>query len=387
MTPVVTRLEPPSTARRRRTCRPLGAVLLSCTAITLAAGAVLPATLSASADSLASAKAEATALANQIQAQSQQLAVLSEKYDQSVIRVSQLDQQLLQTRSQISQTRGLVASDQANLREQALDDYTSGGSSSGLEQLFTPGGERSSVISEYQQVASGNVSEAIDRLNRAEDALNAQESQLQATEAQAQAALGAAQAAKVGAQTELADQQATLSKVKGRIATLVAQQQAAAAAAQAAAFRQRVAAQAAAAAAAAASAAAGSSGDAGTNIPPPSAGGAAAVAAAMSQLGVPYVYGGATPGQGFDCSGLTMWAWGRAGVGLPHSAAAQYDDTEHVPLSDLQPGDLLFYDEGGTIGHVTMYIGGGQMVQAPETGENVQVTGIWSNGLVGAGRP
>jgi len=360
---------------------------LSCTAITLAAGAVLPATLSASADSLASAKAEATALANQIQAQSQQLAVLSEKYDQSVIRVSQLDQQLLQTRSQISQTRGLVASDQANLREQALDDYTSGGSSSGLEQLFTPGGERSSVISEYQQVASGNVSEAIDRLNRAEDALNAQESQLQATEAQAQAALGAAQAAKVGAQTELADQQATLSKVKGRIATLVAQQQAAAAAAQAAAFRQRVAAQAAAAAAAAASAAAGSSGDAGTNIPPPSAGGAAAVAAAMSQLGVPYVYGGATPGQGFDCSGLTMWAWGRAGVGLPHSAAAQYDDTEHVPLSDLQPGDLLFYDEGGTIGHVTMYIGGGQMVQAPETGENVQVTGIWSNGLVGAGRP
>jgi cell wall-associated NlpC family hydrolase len=107
----------------------------------------------------------------------------------------------------------------------------------------------------------------------------------------------------------------------------------------------------------------------------------------MSQIGVPYVWGGDTPGRGFDCSGLTMWAWGQAGVSLPHSAAAQYDDTEHVPLADMEPGDLIFYDEGGGIGHVTMYIGGGQMVQAPETGEDVEVTGIWSQGLVGAGRP
>jgi cell wall-associated NlpC family hydrolase len=82
-----------------------------------------------------------------------------------------------------------------------------------------------------------------------------------------------------------------------------------------------------------------------------------------------------------------MWAWGQAGVSLPHSAAAQYADTEHVPLADMEPGDLIFYDEGGVIGHVTMYIGGGQMVQAPETGEDVEVTGIWSQGLVGAGRP
>lgn len=363
-------------------------MLLSCTACTLTAGAVLGATLSASADGVASAKAEATALANQIQVQSQQLAALSEKYDEAVIRVGQLDQQVAQTRAQINQTKDRVSADQTNLRAQALDDYTSGGADSGLEQLFTPGGERSSVISEYQQVASSNVANAIDRLNRAEATLNSQESQLQATETQAQGALNAAQTAKQGAQTELANQQATLSKVKGRIATLVAQEQAAAAAAQAAAFRQRVAAQAAAQAAqAAATAGSGVSAGAGTNIPPPSAGGGAAVAAAMSQVGVPYVWAGATPGQGFDCSGLTMWAWGRAGVSLPHSAAAQYADTEHVPLSDLEPGDLLFYDEGGTIGHVTMYIGGGQMVQAPETGESVEVTGIWSNGLVGAGRP
>jgi cell wall-associated NlpC family hydrolase len=111
------------------------------------------------------------------------------------------------------------------------------------------------------------------------------------------------------------------------------------------------------------------------------------VTAAESQIGVPYVYGGATPGVGFDCSGLTMWAWRQAGVSLSHSAAAQYAETTHVPLADLQPGDLLFYDEGGTIGHVTMYVGPGEMIQAESTGTRVQITGIWSSGLVGAGRP
>ncbi len=364
-------------------------MLLSCTTLTLIAGAVLPAVRSASADSVSSDRAEATQLTQQIQAEGQQLDALNEQYDEAQIRVGQLDQQVAQTRSQISQTKDHVASAQANLRTQALQDYMSGGSDNGLEQLFTSGGQQSSVTAEYQSVASGNVSNAIDRLNRAEAALTAQENQLQTTQSQAQAALGQAAAAQRSAQTELTAQQATLSQVKGRIATLVQQQQAAEAAAQAAAFQRKVAAQEAAAAAAAtqSSSSSGASGD--NSPPPPSAGGSAAVAvaAAMSQRGVPYVWGGDTPGVGFDCSGLTMWAWGQAGVSLPHSAAAQYDDTEHVPLGDMEPGDLIFYDEGGVIGHVTMYIGGGQMVQAPETGEDVQVTGIWSQGLVGAGRP
>jgi cell wall-associated NlpC family hydrolase len=356
-------------------------VFVACSTLTLTAAAVDSVTQSASADSLTSARAEATQLADQIQAQAQQLAVMSEKVDEARIRVTQLDQQLTQTKSQISQTEAHVGAARANLRGQALEDYMSGGSSTGLEQLFSTGGEQASVAGEYQKVASGNVSDAIDRLNLAENALTAQESQLQATQTQAQAAADQAAAAQQSAQTELADQQSSLAKVKGQIGDLVAAQQRQQAAQQAAAFRQKVADE-------QAAARASSNGGSFSGTIPPAAGGASsAVAAAMSQIGVPYVWAGATPGRGFDCSGLTMWAWGRAGVSLPHSAAAQYDDIEHVPLADMQPGDLIFYDEGGVIGHVTMYIGGGRMVQAPETGEDVQVTAIWSNGLVGAGRP
>ena len=93
-----------------------------------------------------------------------------------------------------------------------------------------------------------------------------------------------------------------------------------------------------------------------------SGGGNAAVQAAESQLGVPYAWGGETPGQGFDCSGLTQWAWAQAGVSIPRTATAQYASIPHVSLSALQPGDLLFYknlDGDGIIDHVVMYVGSG----------------------------
>ena len=346
-------------------------------AIIMVAAAVLVAARPASADELAKARAEAAQLASQIQAQGQQLAVLSEEYNQDQIKLQQLDQQVTQSQAEVAQTKAQVTAAQDNLRRQAIQDYTSGGSNSGLDQFFAPSGERAAVVQEYQQVASTSVSGAIDRLQTLQSVLNAQVSQLQTQQSQARNVISAAQAARQGAQAALANQQTTLTHLKGQIATLVAQQQAAEAAAQAAAFQARMAAQRAALANTSLSSA----------PPAPNGGGGRALAAAESQIGVPYVWAGATPGAGFDCSGLTMWSWAQAGVALSHSAAAQYAETTHVPLSDLQPGDLLFYSEGGTIGHVTMYSGPGQMVQAMETGTKIQITGLWTNGLVGAGRP
>ena len=98
--------------------------------------------------------------------------------------------------------------------------------------------------------------------------------------------------------------------------------------------------------------------------------GAQIAAYATQFVGNPYVYGGASLTGGADCSGFTMAVFANFGIGLPHNAAAQSGCGRSVSLNDLQPGDLLFYDNGGGIGHVTLYIGGGQVVHAssPETG-------------------
>ncbi len=101
-----------------------------------------------------------------------------------------------------------------------------------------------------------------------------------------------------------------------------------------------------------------------------SAGAEAAVRFALAQVGKPYVFAAAGPSS-YDCSGLTMMAWRAGGVSLPHSAADQYNYGTHVSESQLQPGDLIFFYH--PIGHVTIYIGGGRMVSAPTTGQNVQV--------------
>jgi cell wall-associated NlpC family hydrolase len=120
-------------------------------------------------------------------------------------------------------------------------------------------------------------------------------------------------------------------------------------------------------------------------LPPASHGAATAIAYARAQLGKPYAWGGAGPNS-FDCSGLVMRAWGAAGVSLPHYARAQYTDTAHVPIADLQPGDLVFF--GSDLHHVGIYIGGGQMIHAPQTGEFVSITGIfWPDLQPYGGRP
>ena len=118
--------------------------------------------------------------------------------------------------------------------------------------------------------------------------------------------------------------------------------------------------------------------------PAPNARAQAAVDAALSQVGKPYQWGASGP-DSYDCSGLTMWAWAHAGVSLPHNSGAQYAATRRVGPNDWEPGDLLFF--GSPIHHVGMYIGNGQMVEAPYSGQSVRVNSASRSDYVGAGRP
>jgi cell wall-associated NlpC family hydrolase len=112
---------------------------------------------------------------------------------------------------------------------------------------------------------------------------------------------------------------------------------------------------------------------------------------ALTQLGKPYQWGAIGPGS-YDCSGLTMEAWARAGVALLHYTGYQWEEGPHVPLNDLQRGDLLFYatnnSDPATIHHVGIYIGNGMMVDAPYTGAFVRIDSIYQPGIpIGAVRP
>ena len=116
------------------------------------------------------------------------------------------------------------------------------------------------------------------------------------------------------------------------------------------------------------------------------AGAQRAVDFALAQIGKPYVFGAAGP-DAFDCSGLTMAAWAAGGVALPHLAASQYDYGTHVSASQLQPGDLVFLYQ--PIGHVSIYVGNGMVVSAPQEGENVKLVAVayFAADFVGATRP
>jgi cell wall-associated NlpC family hydrolase len=128
-----------------------------------------------------------------------------------------------------------------------------------------------------------------------------------------------------------------------------------------------------------------------------------AIDAAMDYLGTPYAWGGGGtrgPGPGldpdegvigFDCSGLTQYAYGRAGISIPRNSRAQYASLPKVSSDDLRPGDLVFWatnvSSPGTIHHVAIWLGGDSILEAPESGSVVRITGMRWRGFIGAVRP
>ena len=118
---------------------------------------------------------------------------------------------------------------------------------------------------------------------------------------------------------------------------------------------------------------------------------ATAVAAALAQVGEPYVNTppGAQPPNSWDCSKLTSWAWAQAGVYLTPYSAAQINQVRTISQSELRPGDLLFYynPSWGRVGHVSMYIGGGMVVEASTPSTGVRIHPVYWGNFVKAGRP
>jgi cell wall-associated NlpC family hydrolase len=233
------------------------------------------------------------------------------------------------------------------------------------------------------QRSSRQQSQVLAQIAAAEHSIKINRAALRVEERKARKLVKQADARRRHVNALIVHQRTVLSGIKANIATLIKQQQER----QARLARERAAAAARAAAEAAAQQAAqqqqptpaptGGGTSSGGSPPPPTpspppAGslGQQAVAIAEGELGVPYVWGGASP-SGFDCSGLTMWVYAQLGVSLPHFAAAQFNAGPHVSRDQLEPGDLVFFEPG--IGHVGIYIGNGEFIDAPHTGAVVSI--------------
>jgi peptidoglycan DL-endopeptidase CwlO len=192
-----------------------------------------------------------------------------------------------------------------------------------------------------------------------------------------QAQVVAQQAAhKASVEAQLIARQRLLASIRSEIARLQAEERARQARLQAQ-LRARLAAQRsspAVSAATPAAAPAGGGGDEAIPPAPPSTRGGV-VGIAMQYLGVPYRWGGSSP-SGFDCSGFVMYVYAQVGVSLPHNAAAQYGHGTPVARSDLQPGDVVFFNG---LGHNGIYVGGGQFIHAPHTGDVVKISSLSSS--------
>ena len=220
----------------------------------------------------------------------------------------------------------------------------------------------------YSQLAQGNITSTLAGLKSSKIRLTQERSLLNAEDRAAAGAAATAAKAYHEAQGIQASLNRALAQVKGAIANYIAAQEAAAA--RRAAGRIHT----------------SHPGRGGYPAPPPDSRANIAIDAALSYIGTPYVWGGASR-RGVDCSGLVMLAYAAAGIFFPHYSGAMYADTVRVPLWDLRPGDLLFYGYDGDQ-HVAMYLGHGKMIEAEETGTRVHVTPVrLGYGFAGAGRP
>ena len=390
-------------------------------AAAIAVGSLLSSATMVSAGSVDSEKQKVDQIAGQLDDLENRIGQLDEDYGAAQDRKAVLDQDIADSQARIAQQEARLGELAGTLGDIAVDKYVTG-SALELSPLFSNAAAYSEAEQKdsFSRLALDNGAGSTDEMLALSEDLAKEQASLDRKQAQVadlvstlDSKLSEAQALQTEFQQKLSSAQADL----GVAIDQERERRAEAAAAAEIAKQQQAAADAAASAAAAANtkksavAAAprgggtsggGSSGgggatappsggdpggapDPGPSAPPVSSMAGIAVNAAMGQLGVPYRFAAESPGVAFDCSGLTKYAWGQAGVYLPHQSGAQYGSIPHVTQSEIQPGDLIFYK--APIGHVAIYIGGGSMIHSPRSGDVVQIAAVnWAK-VVGIGRP
>ena len=333
----------------------------------------------ASADPLGDAHAQARQLQAQVSHLQLQVEVASEKYDGAQTHLAELVTEQAQAAHVAADARATADNARAVADSRARALYMSGGTI-GLYASVLSGQNPNQLLAGLHSVQAISDADNHALLTVASSEKTAEAADAEVASLRTQQDVLTAEAANASAtvQNALAEQQQALADTNSEVITLEAQLAAELAAQQKAqdARTLAVARQAAAAV--------------GLLTGNPSRLALTVIAAAGSQLGKPYVFGGSGP-DSWDCSGLTQWAFSRAGVVLPRTAADQYAAIPtKIGLGTLEPGDLLFWatdiTDPTTIHHVAIYVGDGMMVAAPHAGTNVQVQPVYLDGYIGAAR-
>lgn len=341
---------------------------------------------------LAKGIAQATQLQTRIAANSTRADVLDEKYLKTRDAVTAANKKIDATQRQITATEAEVAKLHERLAGRAALLYMGAGNNDPIGLDATSVTDLGSMA-QYGDAAASQDQRILDDLKSTEAKLTSQHHDLDSQLAAAKGRRDKADAARREVARINADMQKMLDNTQASVKLLAAQMEQEALASASLAeqtWLQRLAARE--AAARAKPGAGGKTADPGAdigdvigNVPAPNPGALLAIAYAEAQLGKPYVYAGAGPDV-FDCSGLTMMAWKQAGVAMNHGSQSQYDSFLHIPIDQLQPGDLVFFGVNGPANHhVGIVVGPGIMIDAPHTGAFVEIVSYYRADLVPMG--